>query len=551
MSRARSIHRRFVLASVRRRAAPELTTSKRLRLLELGRAMAHAREQYLRDYWAPRYAMATVGSPHRLVEARRRDGWIAANLSPHQNKVALESALGIVRSSWQAARGRVRVRVLRAPELGRAEREYRLRILDDPFLLQRCLDGIPTEVASDVPQQARRRIERRLARLVLRSRGAFPRRPPRLWFDIDTNLYRAFGRPDDRYFHGAWLAITSLEKGHRIVIPLRGSDLATFASRTGRSESRPNLRIYLADTIEFETVRRVQRRPPGHELIGVDLGYRSLVVASTGSPDSAECYGDDQTSRSSIVDAAAERHRQRQRMRALERSLRIIAPAKARRVRRRNLGPVRVRRRSIQERRQLRDEANRALNQLFAKHRLARIVHEALGFSSFRLRRVTNRRLARWLWGFLLKRLQYKAELNGVELQVVAAAYTSQACPRCWFTSAKNRRGDRFLCIDCGYSGSADAVAATNVLRRGSDPVLTGLVAPSVIRQILDARWRSARSGRARGSNEQVPAVDVPPESHLGQSREQPEGDVALAGPYGPALSLGPVTNDLSRGGET
>src|SRR5256885_11925677 len=49
-------------------------------------------------------------------------------------------------------------------------------------------------------------------------------------------------------------------------------------------------------------------------------------------------------------------------------------------------------RRSIREKRQLRDEANRALNQLFANHRLARIVHEALGFSSFRLRRVTNRR---------------------------------------------------------------------------------------------------------------------------------------------------------------
>lgn len=545
------MHRPFVLASVRRRAATELTNSKRQRLFELGRAMAHAREQYLRDYWAPRYAMATVGSPHRLVEARRRDGWIVATLSPHQNKVALESALGIVRSSWQAARGRVRAIVLTNPGLGRAERDYRLRILDDPVLLQRCLDGLPVGIASDLAPKTCRRVERRLSRLVRRSRGAFPRTPRRLWFDIDTNLYRAFVRADDRHFHGAWLAITSLEKGHRIAVPLRGSDVATFASRTGRFESRPSLRIYLADTIEFETVRRVQRRPPGDEVIGVDLGYRSLLVASTGSPESAERYGDDQTNRSSIVDAAAERHRQRQRMRAFERSLRTIAPAKARRLRRRNLGSVRVQRRSIRERRQLRDEANRALNELFARHRLARIVHEALGFSSFRLRRVTNRRLARWLWGFLRKRLQYKAELNGVGLQVVTAAYTSQTCPSCWFTSSKNRRGDRFLCIDCGYSGSADAVAATNVLRRGSDSVLTGLVAPSVIRQILDARWRSARNGRARGSNEQMPPVDVPPESHLGQSREQPEGNVALAGPYGPALSLGPETNALSRGGET
>jgi len=296
------MHRSFVLASVRCRAAPELTSSKRGRLLELGAAMVSAREQYLRDYWAPQHAMATVGSPHRLVEARRRDGWISANLSAHQNKVALESALGIVRSSWQAARGRARSIVLRNPELGRAERDYRLRILDDPVLLQQCLDRVPVGVASDLPRPARRRIEHQLSRLVLRSRGAFPRKPPRLWFDIDTNLYRAFVRHNDRHFRGAWLAITSLQKGQRIVIPLRGSDVSAFASRTGRFESRPNLRVYLADTIEFETVRRVERRPPGHEVIGVDLGYRSLVVASTGSPENAERYGDDPTNRSSIID---------------------------------------------------------------------------------------------------------------------------------------------------------------------------------------------------------------------------------------------------------
>lgn len=511
--------------------------------------MARARERYVREYWAPRYAMATVGSVHRLVEDKRRAGWISADLSAHQNKVALETALGIVRGSWQAARGRARALVLKNTRLQRPDRDYRLRILDDPALLQRCLDRAPVDAPSGLSTAARRRSEGRLSRLVLRCRGAIPRKSRTLWFDIDTNLYRVFVRPDDRHFRGAWLAITSLEKGQRVAIPLRGSEVSAFASRTGRPESRPNLRVYVGEAIEFATVRRVPRRPPGHEVVGVDLGYRALVVASTGSPENAERYGDDQTRRSSITDAAAERHRQRQRMRALERSLRTVDPQKARRVRRRNLGPVRVQRRSIRERRQLRDETNRALNQLFASHRLARIVHEALGFSSFRLRRVTNRRLARWLWGFLRKRLQYKAELNGVGLQVVAAAYTSQACPRCWFTSPKNRRGERFLCIDCGYSGSADAVAATNVLRRGSDSAFTGLVAPGAIRQILDARWRSARSGRARGSNEQVPAVDVLSGQHLGQSREQAEGELALLAPHGPALSNGPVPIAATRGG--
>src|SRR5437763_1709393 len=84
----------YVMASVRSRAAPELTSRKRSSLYELARAMARAREEYLHEYWGPRFAMAAVLTPHRLVEMRRRTGWAVLELSPHQNKIAMESALG-------------------------------------------------------------------------------------------------------------------------------------------------------------------------------------------------------------------------------------------------------------------------------------------------------------------------------------------------------------------------------------------------------------------------------------------------------------------------
>ncbi len=530
----------FVLATVRRHAVAELTSRKRSELRELAKAMTIAREQYLREYWAPRFAMATVSAPRRLVEMRRRSGWASPQLSPHLNKAAMETALAIVRSSWQTARGRLRSATLKNAALSRLERDYRLRLLDDPMLFQRCLNGDPIHGPSELGPTASRSLQRKVARLAARMRGRYPRKPSTMWFDIDTNLYRAFRRPEDRYFRGAWLALTSLTKGRRIFIPLRGSDIGEFASRTGRPESRPSLRVYVGETIEFETAKRLPPRASGHEVVGIDLGFNALIVASTGSAQDAERYGGDARTRSAITDVAAERQRQRQRLRALERSIRASSTRKARHIRRRNLGGVRVKRSARRERRLLRDEANRSLNELFARHQLAKIVHEGLAFSSFRLRRRTNRRLARWLWGFLRKRLTYKAELNGVELQVVGAAFTSQSCPHCWFTSSKNRRGERFQCVDCGYAGSADAVAATNVLRRGSDPALMGLMAPGAIRQILDARWRSARSGRAWGSNECAPELDVQPESRTGKSREEPWELTAHAGPYGPALSTGP-----------
>ena len=48
----------------------------------------------------------------------------------------------------------------------------------------------------------------------------------------------------------------------------------------------------------------------------------------------------------------------------------------------------------------------------------------------------------------------------------VRAAYTSQTCPECGLVDAKNRRGERFLCVNCGCSGNADRVAAINIERR-------------------------------------------------------------------------------------
>jgi ribosomal protein S27AE len=120
-----------------------------------------------------------------------------------------------------------------------------------------------------------------------------------------------------------------------------------------------------------------------------------------------------------------------------------------------------------------------------------------------------NRRLRRWMKGFLQHRLDYKAELNGVELNVVNAAYTSQTCPRCGFTSSKNRHAAKFKCGFCGYAGSADAVAATNILRRGSDPAITRFMPSGAVKQILEERWRAALNGGAWGSNGVALGTDV------------------------------------------
>jgi hypothetical protein len=46
--------------------------------------------------------------------------------------------------------------------------------------------------------------------------------------------------------------------------------------------------VYIGDVIEFETAKRLEPRSRGTEAIGADLGFRSLIVASSGSLEHAE-----------------------------------------------------------------------------------------------------------------------------------------------------------------------------------------------------------------------------------------------------------------------
>ena len=401
-----------------------------------------------------------------------------------------------------------------------------LTVLRSPSRLQSCLRGESEQTADTTA----RRLDRRLRRVVMRSRGRKPRPGTKLWFDLDCNLYRPYERDRDRHFRGAWLAITGLEPRQRIHVPLAGSGIGSFASRTGKASSRPSIRVVINERVTFFMLNYLAAEPrTGDVRGGIDKGFNTLITLSTGLPETSLGFGPSAGALiGTVADRAAAAAKQRRRLAAYERSLRNSDPDRARRMRRRNLGTCRSTRRSRRDRAELRDHVGRSLNELFrTQPSLNQLYCEDLSFRSSPLSRSLNRRLGRWLKGYLHQRLIHKAELNGVELTVVNAAYTSQSCPRCWFTSSSNRHGGRFECADCGYTGSADAVAATNVLARGSDAAITCRTPRSDVRQILDERWRSARTGRAWGSNEAGPAMGVVRESAGRQSRERPGAGLA------------------------
>jgi IS605 OrfB family transposase len=144
-----------------------------------------------------------------------------------------------------------------------------------------------------------------------------------------------------------------------------------------------------------------------------------------------------------------------------------------------------------------------ALNDIFRDNPDVAVLHvEDLRFKGRKFSRAMRMRFTKWLKGHLQRSLEYKAQLHGVRLNVVNAAWTSLTCPSCGCPSRRNRHGERFVCVACGYAGPADAVAATNILVRGSDRAITRYMRKERVEQILTDRWRSALNGGAWSSNE-------------------------------------------------
>lgn len=502
-----------------RHSAPGLTRAKLDSIRELAASATRARQLFVRRYWREEFVGLILTRPRVLVEECRDAGALRQpGLNVQLSKLALEEALALLKGHW-AITLRATRRALAGLRLGTADRAWCSAVLSSPDAIDAMLagrfDDLPAPSGID-----RVRLARRLARLMRASR----RRPPRAfrteWVQLDTNLYRPFQRSDDRTFRGAWVAISGPELRRRIAIPLAGSGLSEFVPRTSKPKSLPNVRLSVeGDRVVFRLVERVfAPARTGTEAVGVDKGYNTLLVASSGDATAARAYGAGAGFDAGVLAAdSIDRVRSRRQLRAHQRSLLTSDAPRAARVTRNNLGAKKLLRRARRDRAQTTQAIGRALNSFFAENREVAVIYaESLDFFRRRLSRRMNQRVGRWMKGHLQRALAHKARLHGVQLYVVNAAYTSLTCPSCGYPSKRNRSGQTFFCRSCAYRADADAVAATNVLFRGRDPDISRWTSAADVYRILNERWRSALTGGAWSSNESADGAGV-------RSSEQPD----------------------------
>jgi hypothetical protein len=119
----------------------------------------------------------------------------------------------------------------------------------------------------------------------------------------------------------------------------------------------------------------------------------------------------------------------------------------------------------------------------------------------------------------LPRQLAWGAKKRGQKARATWAAYSSQACSRCHFTSRDNRpRQQTFCCQVCGLQLNADVNAALNHQARFDDRQMQACGSKQAVKALLDARhvaFVQSQDRRSRSSRRE-PAFGC--ESISGQS---------------------------------
>lgn len=91
----------------------------------------------------------------------------------------------------------------------------------------------------------------------------------------------------------------------------------------------------------------------------------------------------------------------------------------------------------------------------------------------------TNQKLHQWSHGEFRHMLTYKAQLQGMKVELINEAYTSQTCPHC---RLRNKPKGREYKCQCGFRFHRDGVGAINIRKKyqGDESPVVGVMASPV-----------------------------------------------------------------------
>lgn len=240
------------------------------------------------------------------------------------------------------------------------------------------------------------------------------------------------------------ISIWTVDGRQAIPFVCRERDKELLSGKRGESDLcliRGEFYLLTACEVDEPTPKDVE------DFLGVDLGVTNIATDSTGEVHQGK-----------TVTNVRYRHRR------LRKKLQSKGTQSSRR---------RLRKLSGKERRFATDVNHQISKRIVAKaERTGRgIALEDLKGIRDRVRARKPQRATLHSWSFHQLRtfIEYKAQLMGVPVVKVDPRNTSRTCPCCGHVDKANRPNQAtFSCVDCGFSGLADHIAAVNIGRRAA-----------------------------------------------------------------------------------
>jgi putative transposase len=463
---------------------------------EIASAYAREKQEHL-----PVYQDDALFGSHRNERALRDELVKAGYISPHgvsgrMWKLAQKDAYETVKKQWAALAETIRplVGAHRAnnPENGSvvwADTQMRCAywLLSDPRRLAGLMAGqavIPHHFKIETGQ--RKIVRNYLQRVIRRKRGRGPVVKLERSFALDPDMY------DTRTTTAGTqvIAITGLLPRKRLRIPLTGQTVISGNIRVVLDPDKRRVEIHYTAPLKtvaaqtrfhsppssFASQNKPESDPSHDRVAAVDAGLSEVGPARHAFTDEAgNRYG---TGLGRLIYQESERilvkNRRRNKLYQLaEKHSRQGRRKKAEHIRKFNLGRKKQTAQRRRNRIELERQINTALNELIRERKPSVLVTEKLDIRGKAKSKRLSRQVSLWPRGILQERTDFKASAAGCRREQVNPAYTSQMCPHCWFVNGKNRNGDRFKCLHCGYEQGADRVAAMNLKARRTDPDIT------------------------------------------------------------------------------
>jgi len=472
-----------------RRPSSRLNKGKADELGLVIRAYAREKDDHLRALTPAVFA----GTPN---DRAYRDQLVASGYrSPHglqarMWKMAAKDAYETMVKYWTSIAEDVRPLVHRKRNWTDGMRHYAFWLLSNPRRVAALWAGFtPLPTTFEVPKPERSAVVKTIAREVRRRVVRLPRVRRARSMALDANMYAlttsATGRQQ--------IEVMGFTPYKRILVPLLGT---AAVSGNIRVVLEPGTRVAeVHTTFDLHIPTQV---PDGGDA-SVDLGQSEVLTDDHGKRYGKQ-FGEF-LARASKVDL--DKGRKRGKLHAIAKKARAKGdPAKARRIRTSNLGHEKLNNRRRTNQAECARQVNTAYNQFLRHRRPSRFAQERLDFRGRGKSRAMSRRTVQMRNTTIKERSNFKASAAGVCRQRVNPAYSSQLCPRCGYVHAKNRDGDKFVCLFCGWVGHSDRVGAHNLRHRMDDPGIPLWMPKGQVRTILLSRF-SRRTGETPDWNPQ------------------------------------------------